>query len=143
MILGEAAADEHLDLEVNWRSFEYYPALARVRRFIEESYDGDLSLPVIARVAGMEASYFSVFFHRKIGVRLTDWIWHVRISMAQRILSSTNQPISVTAYSVGFADLRTFERAFKRLTKMTAREFKRRVRLAAPQGPPIPAKIDL
>jgi len=121
---------ENLEARVNWKSFEYYPALTKVRRYIEERFPGDLSLTVVAGVAGMEPTYFSSFFHRKVGIRLTDWIWHVRVSEAMRILRTTDQSIRATAYSVGFSDLRTFERAFKRVAKITAREFKRRARPA-------------
>jgi two-component system response regulator YesN len=125
-----ASAHEHPELEVNWRSFDYYPPLARVRSFIDMTYKSDLSLPRVAEVAGMQPSYFSAFFHRKVGVRLTDWIWYVRITQAKRLLATSDGSISGIALAVGFANLRTFERTFKRVTKITPREFKRAARPA-------------
>jgi AraC-like DNA-binding protein len=130
MLLEPTGRNEGFAERVNWRSFEYYPALSKVRCYIDEKFHSPLSLTVVAGVAGMEPTYFSSYFHRKVGVRLTDWIWRVRVSAAMRILAASDQSISATAYSVGFADVRTFERAFKRIAQITPREFKRQARPA-------------
>lgn len=116
--------------EINWRSFDYYPTLDRIKKYTEEHYLEEIPLPQAAKVAGMEPTYFSSFFRRKVGIRFTDWLWCLRISHAVRLLSSRDQPISAIALAVGFNDMRTFQRAFKRVTNMTAREFKGRVRPA-------------
>ncbi len=116
--------------EINWRSFEYYPPLDRIKRYTEEHYPEEIPLPCAAEVAGMEATYFSAFFRRKVGIRFTDWLCCLRISHAIRLISRRDQPIAEVALAVGFNDLRTFQRAFKRVTHMTAREYKERVRPA-------------
>jgi AraC-like DNA-binding protein len=116
--------------EINWRSFEYYPSLDRIRRYTEEHYQEEIKLPCAAEIAGMEATYFSAFFRKKIGIRYTDWLGCLRVAHAIRLLKSRDQPIADIAQAVGFNDLRTFERAFKRVTHTTARRFKERVRPA-------------
>jgi AraC-like DNA-binding protein len=116
--------------EINWRSFEYYPSLDRIKRYTEEHYQEEIPLPCAAEVAGMEATYFSAFFRKKIGIRYTDWLACLRVAHAIRLLKSRDQPIADIAQAVGFNDLRTFERAFKRVTHTTARRFKERVRPA-------------
>ena len=116
--------------EINWRSFEYYPPLDRIKKYTEEHYPEEIPLPCAAEVAGMEATYFSAFFRRKVGIRFTDWLCCLRISHAIRLISHRDQPIAEVALAVGFNDLRTFQRAFKRVTNMTAREFKERARPA-------------
>lgn len=117
-------------LEINWRSFEYYPSLDRIKRYTEEHYREEIRLPCAAEVAGMEATYFSAFFRKKIGIRYTDWLACLRVAHAIRLLKSRDQPIAEIAQAVGFNDLRTFERAFKRVTHTTARRFKEHVRPA-------------
>ncbi|HLX07500.1 MAG TPA: AraC family transcriptional regulator [Thermoanaerobaculia bacterium] len=114
--------------EINWRSFEYYPPLDRIKRYTEEHYPEEIPLPCAAEVAGMEATYFSAFFRKKVGIRYTDWLSCLRISHAIRMIESRDQPIAEVAMAVGFSDLRTFQRAFKRITSMTAREYKEKVR---------------
>lgn len=117
-------------LEINWRSFDYYPPLDRIKRYTEEHYQEEIPLPCAAEIAGMEATYFSAFFRKKVGIRYTDWLSLLRISHAIRLIASRDQPIADIALAVGFNDLRTFQRAFKRITKMTAREYKEQVRPA-------------
>jgi AraC-like DNA-binding protein len=74
----------------------------------------------------MEETYFSSFFHQKTGVRFIEWLHHVRVERAMGLLSRTDQRVTDVAYEVGFCDLRTFERAFKRETNLTPRDFKKR-----------------
>jgi AraC-like DNA-binding protein len=116
--------------EINWRSFEYYPSLDRIKRYTEEHYREEIPLPCAAEIAGMEATYFSAFFRKKIGIRYTDWLGCLRVAHAIRLLKSRDRPIADIAQAVGFNDLRTFERNFKRITHTTARRFKERVRPA-------------
>ncbi|HEY6320601.1 MAG TPA: AraC family transcriptional regulator [Thermoanaerobaculia bacterium] len=116
--------------EINWRSFEYYPSLDRIKRYTEEHYREEIPLPCAADIAGMEATYFSAFFRKKIGIRYTDWLGCLRVAHAIRLLRSRDRPIADIAQAVGFNDLRTFERNFKRITHTTARRFKERVRPA-------------
>jgi two-component system, response regulator YesN len=113
---------------INIRAFEYYSSLARIRHYIDVNYSEDISLNKIAEVAAMEASYFSAFFRRKVGISFRDWLRHVRIQKAVKLLESANYSISAVAFAVGFSDLRTFERAFKRCTGLTARQYKKSVR---------------
>jgi transcriptional regulator GlxA family with amidase domain len=116
--------------EINWRSFDYYPSLDRIKRYTEEHYREEIPLPCAAEIAGMEATYFSAFFRKKIGIRYTDWLGCLRVAHAIRLLKSRDRPIADIAQAVGFNDLRTFERNFKRITHTTARRFKESVRPA-------------
>lgn len=114
--------------QINESAFTYYGRLQRVKRYVEVHYAEDLSLTTLASVAGLEPRYFSAFFHQKTGVRLTDWIRYVRIGEATQLMQSRNYSITQVAGSVGFNDLRTFERAFKRLKRQTPSEYKKSVR---------------
>ncbi len=116
-------------LEINHAAFSYYDRLGRVKRYVERHYrDEDLSLAKLASVAGLERRYFSSFFHDKTGVRLMDWITHLRIREAIEMMKVHNYSISRIGSSVGYQDLRTFERAFKRCTNQTPSAFKKTIR---------------
>src|SRR5919106_5635312 len=112
---------------INERAFEYYHCLREIRRFIEEHYMEEISLKKAARVAGLEKKYFSTFFHAKVGVGFKDWLTHLRIARAMDLMKTEDYTISEVAYSAGFKDIRTFERAFKKCTNRTPRDFKNRV----------------
>ena len=44
------------------------------------------------------------------------------------LIKANDSSITHIAYEVGFGDLRTFERAFKKYTRMTPMEFKKSAR---------------
>ncbi|HSS51626.1 MAG TPA: AraC family transcriptional regulator [Thermoanaerobaculia bacterium] len=116
---------DHEDFER--RIFSYYPPLQRVREYVEQNLSEPISLREAASAAGLEEKYFSAFFHRKTGVCFRDWLAGRRVGRAIEILTQHDDTITNVAASVGFQDLGTFERSFKRLTGLTPREFKRSV----------------
>ena len=113
---------------VNHEAFNYYTRLKRVKLFVEQNLCGVLSLKLVAEVAGLEEKYFSTFFHDKTGVRFNEWVNRLRIERAMQMFRRRNHAISVVAFSAGYRDLRTFERAFKRVTGMTPRAYKKSVK---------------
>jgi AraC-like DNA-binding protein len=116
--------------ECNDEVFEYYPRLKRVRDFVIERFDETISLAQAADVAAMERTYFSSFFHEKVGVTFRDWLQYLRISRAMKIISQQDHSITEVAFAVGFNELSTFQKAFKRWTSLTPRDFKRLARPA-------------
>ncbi|HSS75906.1 MAG TPA: AraC family transcriptional regulator [Thermoanaerobaculia bacterium] len=121
------------------RIFSYYLPLQRVREYVEKNLSEPISLRAAASAAGLEEKYFSAFFHRKTGVCFRDWLAGCRVDRAIEILTQHDDTITSVAASVGFQDLRTFERSFKRLTGLTPREFKRSVAPEIAATPPAQA----
>ena len=66
-------------------------------------------------------------YAKKVGITFTDWLRRIRVAKAMDIIRTDDRSITEVAFEVGFGDLRTFERAFKKYTKLTPREFKQSV----------------
>lgn len=113
--------------ELEARVFAYYPPLRKAKEYVERNLSEPIPLRAAAQAAGMEEKYFSAFFHRKTGICFRDWLSGRRVGRAIEILQGGDDTITRVAASVGFQDLRTFERAFKRCTGLTPRDFKRSV----------------
>ncbi len=113
--------------QVNSSAFQYYSRLRRVKKHVDEYYSEEISLEKAAQIAATEKTYFSTFFRKKVGITFTDWLRQLRVAKAIEIMKTRNQSICDIAFEVGFGDLRTFERAFKRYTNLTAREFKKSI----------------
>lgn len=113
---------------IDRRAFTYYNRLRRLERYVAEHYDQPVSLATAASVAGLEETYFSKFFHAKTGVCFHDWLAHVRVGKARELLRSANLSITETGQRVGFNDLGTFERTFKRCAGSTPVAYKKAVR---------------
>ena len=118
------------DGEVNEAAFEYYSRLGRVRNYIRANPGQRIRLSEAASIAGMERTYFSAFFRTKVGIPFSHWLSCHRVETAIQLMKSHNIAISELALKVGFQDLRTFERHFKRHTGSTPRDVKLSVRPA-------------
>ncbi|MGH9428261.1 MAG: helix-turn-helix domain-containing protein, partial [Terriglobia bacterium] len=102
-------------IQFNTHAFHYYLRLKKVQKYVEEHYQEALSLRTAAGIACMEAKSFSKFFHKKVGITFKSYVTQKRIFEAMELMrSSDHQSITQIAFCVGFSDLRTFERAFKK-----------------------------
>jgi AraC-like DNA-binding protein len=110
------------------RSFAYYRRLDRLRQFVLEHLDEPIDLADAARVASLERTYFCRFFRRVVGVGFPQWLNETRVRRAEELLREHNLAITEVALAVGFRDLRTFERVFKRVAGTTPRLYKLAVR---------------
>ncbi len=108
--------------------FVYYARLERLKRYVDQNLSEPITLQTAAEVAGLEQKYFSAFFQRKTGVGFREWLNRLRVRRAGALLEQNNLSITELAQEVGFQDLRTFERAFKKHKGMTPVAFKNTVR---------------
>ena len=113
---------------MNNEAFLYYARMQRVKHFVEEHYSEKISLQRAASLACMERTSFSRFFGNKVGISFTQWLTQVRISKAMDLMKKNNATISEITHEVGFSNLRTFQRAFKKLTDLTPSQFRNKVR---------------
>ena len=109
-------------------AFAYYRRLSRVRKAALRDLSKPLSLAEAARIAGMEYTAFSSFFHRRTGVRFRDWLAVVRVNKAKEILVGRNHSIRAVSRQVGYVNVRTFQRVFRRIVGLTPYDFKSSVR---------------
>ncbi len=114
--------------DINEAAFTYYDRLGRLKRYVDDHYSESIPPKTAARIVELESNYFSKFFHEKTGVHFREWLNHVRVTKAIELMKTKNYGITELAFTVGFQDLRTFERSFKSTTHLTPREYKRRVK---------------
>lgn len=90
-------------------------AADRMRRVYDHLYthlEEPLSLPEIARVAGMSDAAFSRYCKKVTGRTLTDLINELRVARACKELIETPQSVSEIAFLTGFQSLSNFNRVF-------------------------------
>lgn len=87
--------------------------LTAIYEYVQENYQQDLTLQIIAEKFHFSYSYLSTIFTEKYGISFTKYLKKVRIQHAKRLLIETNTPLSQISYQVGYADLGYFSRVFK------------------------------
>jgi len=75
----------------------------------------------------MEAKHFGKFFQQKVGIGFKEWTNRVRVAIAIQMIAKEHQSLTDVAFASGFQDFRTFERAFKKRTGLTPREFRKTI----------------
>ncbi|WP_049823863.1 AraC family transcriptional regulator [Bradyrhizobium sp. WSM2254] len=98
--------------------------MQRCSSYIYDRMATDLSLPDVAKVAGMTESTFSRFFQTNSGRSFTDYLTELRIGRACRLLAETQQPVSGICYEVGYLNLSNFNRNFLKRRGMTPSQYR-------------------
>ncbi|GHI00091.1 helix-turn-helix transcriptional regulator [Neobacillus kokaensis] len=82
--------------------------------FIQQNYEKDISLHDLADEFGLSSSYISTIFKNHTGENYKDYLNKYRILKAQEILENREVKIKELAGMVGFNNVNTFIRTFKK-----------------------------
>lgn len=98
----------------------------QVLEFVEQNYsNSQLTVASIAEYMGLHPTYLSTTFKEKTGVRLLDYIMQYRIRKAKSLLIRDNKSsIEEIANQVGYDNLRTFVRVFKKYEGVTPAQYR-------------------
>lgn len=95
-------------------------------KYIENNYMNRITIEEIAHVMGLSQSHFMKFFKTTMGTTFTDYLNDYRLTMASRLLISSESSILAIATEVGFENLSYFNRLFKKRFYITPREYRKR-----------------
>src|SRR5262245_23688701 len=109
--------------------------LARVLAHIHRDSSQPLSLAQAARIAGLERTYFSSYFQTITGVTFRQWNRLHRIELAKHLLRTSQLAINSIALSVGYEDVTTFERNFRKCASVSPRLWRRKDSQDSPINP--------
>src|SRR5215469_5200804 len=89
--------------------------MRRVTDYIEAHLDGDLSLRLLAQLAGLSLSHFKTLFRHTAGVPLHQYVIRRRVERARLLLAQGDLPISQVAFAAGFTHQSHMARHVRRL----------------------------
>lgn len=93
--------------------------------FIESHYAEDVSLDLLADRLGITRGYLSTYFKEKMGINFVDYVISYRMNKAKDILNHTDLKIHEVAALVGYPNVSTFIRVFKKQTGVTPGDYKK------------------
>lgn len=93
--------------------------------FIEEHYRGDISRDALAARLGISPNYLGKLFAEHTGRKMNDFITDLRINESRKLLRETDEQIIEIAYTVGFNNLRHFNRVFKEKVGVSPQNFRK------------------
>lgn len=107
-------------------------------QYIQEHYDGELTLAKIAESAAVSENECLRCFRSMIGSTPIRYVKQLRVQRAAELLVSTDRRISDIGAECGFQEMSYFAKIFRELKGCTPSEFRKRSLLltarAAPAG---------
>ncbi|MGI5489277.1 GlxA family transcriptional regulator [Microtetraspora malaysiensis] len=103
--------------------------LRELQAFIDANPCADLSVPALARRAGMSARHFSRVFTAQTGVPPGRYVERSRADAARRLLETTDHPLDRVARECGLGSPETLYRVFRRHWRISPGDHRRRFHL--------------
>ena len=99
--------------------------LSRVVEFVHTHFGEDLELADLARVAGSSVYHFSRAFKNATGETPYQFVIRRRVKCAQMLLTTTDLTVAQVAATCGFHSSALLTHAFRRLLRITPRQYRR------------------
>ena len=96
----------------------------QVQEFIENNFEQPLQVSELAAMINVTPRTLNRRFQSCVAMRPVEYIQAVRIEQAKRLLESGEVTIKSLAYQVGYSDISSFTRLFKRATQLTPKEYR-------------------
>jgi AraC-like DNA-binding protein len=112
------ATFNNAELSYNSRRIE------RAVEYMNQSFQKQITLTEVAKLANMTDVSFSRFFRSRTGITFMDSLLEMRLGHASRLLIDTTESVAEIAYNCGFNNISNFNRLFKKKKGCTPREFR-------------------
>ena len=95
----------------------------QVQEYIENNFEQSIQVSDLATMVNVTSRTLNRRFQSCVAMRPIEYIQAVRIEQAKRLLESGKVSIKSLAYQVGYNDISSFTRLFKRATELTPKEY--------------------
>lgn len=100
--------------------------IANIQDYIEEHFATKLSIASLAEYANITTRTLNRRFQTSVNMRPIEYVQAVRIEQAKRLLESGEVNIKSLANLVGYEDLSSFARLFKKTTLLSPKEYQQK-----------------
>ena len=113
---------------------ELYRRLHQGRDFISSCFAQPITVAMAAKAAHLSPYHFHRMFKAVFGQTPMQFLQERRLTMANRLLSNTDEPVTQICFAVGFESLGSFSWLFRKRFGSSPRGFRQqRVNLKNPQ----------
>lgn len=98
-------------VRTNYRSLE---KMKQILKYLENNYMNKITIEEIAAEVHLSQSHFMKYFKNTMGTSFIEYLNEYRLTMAQRLLISSDSSVLDIAAEVGFDNLSYFNRIFKK-----------------------------
>lgn len=92
--------------------------------YLRENFAAPVSVPDLARLAGLSPSHFSALFRAATGGGVVEYVKSLRMARARKLLLTTRATVAEVAESVGYADAFYFSRQFRTISGCSPSQYR-------------------
>lgn len=100
------------------------PEIYRVKMYVDQHIQEDVTLDKASRICGMSRSYFSSLFKKETGEGFNDYINRRKMEKAKEFMLSRRMKAYEAAYAVGIKDESYFSKLFRKYVGISPKELK-------------------
>lgn len=101
------------------------PLIAMFMKIIHNQYADDLSLDYLSAKLNLSSAYLSVYIKEKTGLNFSDHLLGIRMNKAKELLACTDLTVNEISQRVGYLNITSFNRTFKKAAGMTPGAYRR------------------
>jgi len=101
-----------------------HDSLNKALDFMEAHYAEPITMPDVAKEAGLSVSRLAHVFKAQVGMSYTVYLNLIRVNWAKYYLTNSRLRISETAFQVGFGNLSHFNHVFRRSTGLSPTQYR-------------------
>jgi AraC-like DNA-binding protein len=107
----------------NLYNFSDTERINKIMNFLMENYNKEIKMNEIAGLVNLNISSFCRYFRSRTHKTCSQFVNEIRIAHACKLLINRNMTISEICYETGYNNISHFNRQFKLITSLTAREY--------------------
>lgn len=109
----------------NKMSSESYGYIQKAIQYIENHYTQSIAIPSVAGYVGVSPVYLTKLFKLSTGKTLSEYLNYYRTQQSLKMLTGTEDTINAISEAVGYSDVRSYTRFFKKFYHMTPSEYRK------------------
>lgn len=114
--------------------YRFESMICKIKNYIEDNYNKDITLDLVARHVCMNPSYLSRFFKQHTGSNFLDYVSQVRVNKAIGYLADPMVRVCDICDLVGYKSPQHFYKIFKQYTGCTPSEYRLKASERAEDG---------
>lgn len=99
--------------------------IRQAKEYIKIHLGEKITLEEVSNYLGYNSTYFSAMFKKECGINFTDYLVQSRVEKAKEYLKDTNESVGNICTNVGYTDIKTFTKNFKRHTGLKPSDYRK------------------
>ena len=95
------------------------------KEYIRNNLAGNLTIQEVSEYVGYSSAHFSVRFKQECGITFSDYVMESRIEKSKELLKNTRETIESIAAAVGYSDVESFTKNFKKYTEVKPSQYRK------------------